>query len=229
MFHFTASRFRHLFDWVTDSVRSMAEGFPIRTSPDQRLLAAPRSLSQLATSFIAGRNQGIHRTALGSLTTRELLGETMQLSKNTTHHPAHSFQVEGERKLRWYSPLFIPIRTGPERDRTADLLNANQALSQLSYRPKGLSPQIGSSGSHSKSNGAAQSMAGRTGIGASTRCARSSLPPRLPRRSPLVFLAAPSIGVGAPCNSLMSNWRKMVGRTGIAPVTPALSARCSTN
>ena len=25
---------------------------------------------------------------------------------------------------------------GPERDRTADLLNANQALSQLSYRPK---------------------------------------------------------------------------------------------
>ena len=24
---------------------------------------------------------------------------------------------------------------GPERDRTADLLNANQALSQLSYRP----------------------------------------------------------------------------------------------
>ena len=28
-------------------------GFPIRKSPDQRLCAAPRSLSQLATSFIA--------------------------------------------------------------------------------------------------------------------------------------------------------------------------------
>ncbi len=28
--------------------------------------------------------------------------------------------------------------SGPERDRTADLLNANQALSQLSYRPKGM-------------------------------------------------------------------------------------------
>ena len=36
-------------------------GFPIRKSPDQCLLAAPRGLSQLATSFIASRNQGIHR------------------------------------------------------------------------------------------------------------------------------------------------------------------------
>ena len=38
------------------------------------------------------------------------------------------------------------LRTGgPERDRTADLLNANQALSQLSYRPKRVN--IGSRGS----------------------------------------------------------------------------------
>jgi hypothetical protein len=39
-------------------------GFPIRRSPDQSLLAAPRSLSQLPTSFIASRRQGIHRTPL---------------------------------------------------------------------------------------------------------------------------------------------------------------------
>ncbi len=39
-------------------------GFPIRTSPDQSLLAAPRGLSQLATSFIACWRQGIHRTPL---------------------------------------------------------------------------------------------------------------------------------------------------------------------
>ena len=38
------------------------EGFPIRKSPDQSLLAAPRGLSQLATSFIAFWRQGIHRT-----------------------------------------------------------------------------------------------------------------------------------------------------------------------
>ena len=31
---------------------------------------------------------------------------------------------------------------GPERDRTADLLNANQALSQLSYRPRGVDYRI---------------------------------------------------------------------------------------
>jgi hypothetical protein len=39
-------------------------GFPIRTSPDRRLCAAPRSFSQLATSFIACFCQGIHRAPL---------------------------------------------------------------------------------------------------------------------------------------------------------------------
>ena len=36
-------------------------GFPIRKSADQCLFAAPHSLSQLITSFIASRRQGIHR------------------------------------------------------------------------------------------------------------------------------------------------------------------------
>src|SRR3989440_11626157 len=36
------------------------QGCPIRKSPDQCLLAAPRSLSQLATSFFACFCQGIH-------------------------------------------------------------------------------------------------------------------------------------------------------------------------
>jgi hypothetical protein len=39
-------------------------GFPIRKSPDQSLLAAPRGLSQLATSFIAFFCQGIHHAPL---------------------------------------------------------------------------------------------------------------------------------------------------------------------
>src|SRR3981189_3639967 len=43
-------------------------GFPIRTSPDHRLLASPRSLSQLTTSFIACLRQGIHTHTLSSLT-----------------------------------------------------------------------------------------------------------------------------------------------------------------
>jgi hypothetical protein len=37
-------------------------GFPIRKSSDQSLLAAPRSLSQLSTSFIASDCLGIHHT-----------------------------------------------------------------------------------------------------------------------------------------------------------------------
>ena len=36
-------------------------GSPIRTPPDLSLLATPRGFSQLATSFIAGLCQGIHR------------------------------------------------------------------------------------------------------------------------------------------------------------------------
>ena len=43
------------FTWV---------GFPIRKSPDQSACAAPRSLSQLAASFIACFCQGIHRAPL---------------------------------------------------------------------------------------------------------------------------------------------------------------------
>ena len=39
-------------------------GFPIRKSPDQRLLAPPRSLSQLVTSFIVSESQGILHTLL---------------------------------------------------------------------------------------------------------------------------------------------------------------------
>ena len=40
------------------------QGFPIRKSPDQSLLAAPRGLSQLATSFFACFCQGIHHAPL---------------------------------------------------------------------------------------------------------------------------------------------------------------------
>ena len=51
-----------------DNCCSQQLGFPIRTSPDHRLLASPRGLSQLATSFIAYLRQGIHTHALSSLT-----------------------------------------------------------------------------------------------------------------------------------------------------------------
>jgi hypothetical protein len=43
---------------------SVGMGFPIRTSADHSFVAAPRSLSQLSTSFIATACQGIHRAPL---------------------------------------------------------------------------------------------------------------------------------------------------------------------
>ena len=51
-----------------DNPRSYGLGSPIRTSPDHRLLASPRSFSQLTTSFIAYLRQGIHTHTLSSLT-----------------------------------------------------------------------------------------------------------------------------------------------------------------
>ncbi len=39
-------------------------GCPIRTSPDQRLFAPPRSFSQLVTSFFASESQGIRHSPL---------------------------------------------------------------------------------------------------------------------------------------------------------------------
>jgi hypothetical protein len=39
-------------------------GCPIRKSPDQRVFASPRSLSQRITSFIASQCQGIHQLPL---------------------------------------------------------------------------------------------------------------------------------------------------------------------
>ena len=41
-------------------------GCPIRKSPDQCVFAAPRSLSQLATSFVGSQCQGIRRVPLVS-------------------------------------------------------------------------------------------------------------------------------------------------------------------
>jgi hypothetical protein len=44
-------------------------GFPIRTSMDQSLFAAPHGFSQRTTSFIASRCQGIHQMLLRHLIT----------------------------------------------------------------------------------------------------------------------------------------------------------------
>jgi hypothetical protein len=62
-----------------DNCCSQQLGFPIRTSPDHGLLASPRSLSQLVTSFIAYLRQGIHTHALSSLTIKLTLDTNLLL------------------------------------------------------------------------------------------------------------------------------------------------------
>ena len=59
---------RTAMDSPCDSRCSHRLGSPIRRSPDHSLLAAPRGLSQLATSFLARLRLGIHTHALSSLT-----------------------------------------------------------------------------------------------------------------------------------------------------------------
>ncbi len=54
-------RLPHL--WIQCGI-TLRWGFPIRKSADQSLLAAPHSLSQRATSFIASQCQGIHEMPL---------------------------------------------------------------------------------------------------------------------------------------------------------------------
>src|SRR5215212_323277 len=60
MFQFAGLPLPGLFDSTRSDWALPQPGFPIRTSPDQRLLATPRSFTQPATSFIGSWRQGIH-------------------------------------------------------------------------------------------------------------------------------------------------------------------------
>ena len=99
-------------------------GFPIRKSPDQRLFAPNRGLSQLITSFIASMCLGIPRTPLVALPKCFLEDDLATLNHRTGDS---IFPISKFSKSINYC--------GADRDRTCDLLNANQALSQLSYSP----------------------------------------------------------------------------------------------
>ena len=55
---------RRVMDWLDGDRTSLLPGFPIRISPDQRLLAAPRGVSPLAASFVGCLCQGIHHVPL---------------------------------------------------------------------------------------------------------------------------------------------------------------------
>ena len=63
MFQFHRSPSRN-YRFISRCCRFATAGFPIRTSPDQRLYTAPRGFSQCPTSFFGTWRQGIHRKPL---------------------------------------------------------------------------------------------------------------------------------------------------------------------
>ncbi len=74
--HYLGNHYCFLFLWVLrcfsspgmpPTLRWALSGCPIRKSTDLSSFAAPRSLSQLYTSFIASACQGIHRVPLSAL------------------------------------------------------------------------------------------------------------------------------------------------------------------
>ena len=146
------------------------QGLPDGVAPfgDPRLclLPANRGLSQVTTSFIASRCQGIHRTPLLAWpknyhhhsTSGSDLSINQRISSNTpslrptrrcSRLPLHSTVKDLSQPPPWRLQNFSPSREarrrlhrygGDERDRTVDLRLAKPALSQLSYIPAHSAP-----------------------------------------------------------------------------------------
>ncbi len=129
-----------------DEPCSHGPGSPIRRSPDHSLLAAPRGLSQLATSFIACLRLGIHTHALSILAVRltldgESLRRSFRLPVVTRRYP-NCQRSTGAQKPR---PLLGPAPLGSSSG-TAQLVGLGRLelptsplsgvrSNHLSYRP----------------------------------------------------------------------------------------------
>ena len=86
-------------------------GFPIRKSPDHRLLASSRGLSQLTTSFIASLRQGIHTHALSSLTIKSISNTKYSMSFfiRAAPHPTETCVVQTTPSLGSLQILVVSI------------------------------------------------------------------------------------------------------------------------
>ena len=108
-------------------------GCPIRTSTDQRLLAAPHGFSQRATSFIASWCQGIHRMPFScSIHTAPLKRRPTQGRSRRSNRTRHAQEPSTPNTQAWTDP--VP-RTGPAQHTT--LFNAPEHCRQpwLSAQP----------------------------------------------------------------------------------------------
>lgn len=93
-------------------------GCPIRTSTDQRPLAAPRGFSQRATSFVASWCQGIHRMPFSCSTHAPCTGTIH--APNPGHGPTRRTRPKPSTHSHTHSrtPLNTPDRRGEAPDRT---------------------------------------------------------------------------------------------------------------
>jgi hypothetical protein len=94
MFHF-ARLPAYNYEFIVRSSRFQTGGFPIRKSPDQSLLAAPRGLSQPATSFIDAYRLGIHRVLL--ITSNQ----TSRFGPQADHKPLRLMSHSWAERLRF--------------------------------------------------------------------------------------------------------------------------------
>ena len=140
MFHFPELAHASLCIQLGVTEHDFRRVSPFRNSRIIGCLAPPRDLSQLTTSFIAFRRQGIH----------PMLLSTCLLEKN---FPSNPYAIVNQPPLSG-PPSLCLVRTripcassqaawsvsgGGRRNRTDDLLRAKQTLSQLSYTPTGSS------------------------------------------------------------------------------------------
>src|SRR5689334_4326747 len=108
-------------------------GSPIRKSPDHRLLASPRGLSQLATSFIAYLRQGIHTHALSSLTIKLTLRSRVSLLCPCFQSNTPRFTKRTQPASRWSAVLLSRLfcETNPISSRAALLPHSWVAWARL--------------------------------------------------------------------------------------------------
>ena len=136
-------------------------GFPIRKSTDQSLLAAPRSLSQRATSFIASWCQGIHQMPLRRLifVSRHAQGQALPMTvRPSFQDPTRPWPATRRHAARECAPTCREAPASPRQTNLSTMKNnrphrgprpaaANAETSNATQRtgrgPRGLSGDDG--------------------------------------------------------------------------------------
>src|SRR5262249_40854122 len=111
MFHFPAFPPPALCVQAGATGHYARSGFPIRTSPDRRLVADSQGLSQAPTSFLGSWYQGIHRVPLLTWQLQMMLASTVQFSRTGRPRPPPPSRAPGGTVLAEDSPTAVP--SGP--------------------------------------------------------------------------------------------------------------------